>query len=235
MLIVSAYYNIPSKASYEFYYCNIKRFFENIKAQILFFTDHENYQCLKDIAGKNVQFQIQEFSELSIFKTFPPAFWQEQIKIDPQKYHTWQLGAIWANKSRFVQEAMYICESEWYMWVDAGSLREDYPQIEKFGSRTLPDTFGIYLQLLKPLTKTFFSFPDWYIAASHILFHKDYINQYVSLYDETLKIYEEEKIPLIVDQYIIASMVPNAPFIHTILVDPDTLPIYRWFFFYLLF
>ena len=143
MIIVSAYYNIPSKQSKEFYYQHIKQFFENIKPQILFFTDNENYQILKDLAGSNIQFQIQEFHELEIFKYFPAEFWQEQIKIDPEKYHTWQLGAIWANKSRFVQAAMNIVHSEWYMWVDAGSLREYYSQIEQFGTRPLPETPGV--------------------------------------------------------------------------------------------
>ena len=234
MIVVSAYYNIPSKQPNEFYYEHIQRFFQNIKPQIVFFTDNENYQILKDLAGSNVQFQIQEFHELEIFKQFPAEFWQEQIKIDPEKYHTWQLGAIWANKSRFVQTAMNIVQSEWYMWIDAGSLRKEWPEIEKFGTRPLPETPGVYLQLLKPINKSFFSFPDTYTAGSHILFHKEHVNTFVDSYSGMINIYEKEKISLISDQYIINSMLAsNISFLHPILVNIQTPN--NWFFFYSIF
>jgi hypothetical protein len=112
---------------------------------------------------------------------------------------------------------MNVCESEWYMWVDAGSLRQEWPEIEKFGTRQLPETPGVYLQLLKPIIdKKFFSFPDTFIAGSNILFHKEYVNAFVNSYDEALKIYEKEKISLISDQHIMASIASKISFLYPI-------------------
>jgi hypothetical protein len=234
MKIVSAYYDIPSKQPNAFYFEHIARFFKFIDIPIIFFTDSKNLEILKPLAKSNVQFHIQEFHELSIFKDFPPEFWQEQLKNDPEKYHTWQLGAIWANKSRFVRDAMNIYETEWYMWVDAGSLRQEWPGIEYFGKRALPEVHGVYVQLLRSIVnKQFFAYPEYYIAGSHILFHKEYVNTFVSLYDKTLKIYEKEKISLISDQYIMASMVSSNSFPYPVLLNVQTPD--NWFFFYSVF
>jgi len=121
------------------------------------------------------------------------------------------------------------------MWVDAGSLREDWPNINKFGYRPLPEVPGIYLQLLVPLIeKQFFAFPDYHIAGSHIFFHKEYVKLFINSYDNMLRTYEKERIPLISDQNIMNSMlVSKVSFLHTILTHLQYNN--KWFFFYSIF
>ena len=240
MLVVSAYYSIPSKEQPNFYYPNIQRFFKYVTTPVMFFTDVENYAILKEWAGSNVRFIIQNFESLDIFKDFSQGFWQDQVKIDPEKYHTWQLGALWASKTRFVKQASQIDPTyDWYMWVDAGCVRNDDWKIciDAFGKRKVPDSPGVYIQLLKsiPDHKSFFQFPDVYVAGSHILLHKSYIDNYNELYAETLKTYESQRIPAIMDQYIIASMIKTATFIYPILYDPQLNVPCEWFFFFSVF
>lgn len=241
MLVISAYYSIPSKQLPNFYYPNIQRFFKYIQLPIIFFTDSQNYKILKNWAGSNVLFIIQEFESLDIFSEFPEGFWREQIKIDPSNHHhTWQLGALWANKTRFVKQASTIDNThDWYMWVDAGCIRNDNWQsiISNFGNRYIPENPGVYIQLLYniPDNKLYFEYPDVYVAGSHILLHKSYIDEYNKCYSKMLKEYQLIKIPLIMDQYIMASMSKHTPFIHSVLYNKLTNVPDEWFFFFALF
>lgn len=158
MIIVTAYYSIPSKQNLEFYQNHIKRFFKNITIPILFFTDAENYSWLKPIASNNCTFILREFDTLPIFQGFPKEFWELQITRDPELYHTWQVGALWANKSHFVNEAIKIqnTSEDWYMWMDAGCIRKDEwePYLNDFGHRNFIKLEpGIYVQGLRDVSK----------------------------------------------------------------------------------
>ena len=240
MLIVSGYYNIPSKRDCNFYYNHIERFFRYVKTPVLFFTDIKNYEILKKWKTEYITFYIQEFEELDVFRYFPIDFWKSEIQKDPEnKYHTWQLGALWANKARFVNKALTLYPNyEWYMWVDAGCIRNDAwaAIIDNFGKRKLPDIPGIYCQLLNnSINKKYFKFPDISIAGSHILFHKNFIQLFINSYSDMLKQYNSNNISLISDQYIISSMALTYSFINTILYNPNIHSIDRWFFFFYLF
>jgi len=241
MLIVTAYYNIPSKQPKENYINYIKLFFNYIKDnKVIFFTDNENYIELKPFAGENIEFQILKFEELSIFNDFSVDFWKQQIEIDPEKYHTWQLGALWANKSRFVKKASEIDPNhDWYMWVDAGCVRKEEwePVLKKFGkaNHSLLKT-GVYIQSLNnniPNKDCFtYKYGVDYIAGSHILFHKDYIDIFIDKYTEIVYNYIKNNAPVIMDQYIITSMSLKFDFIHSIIYDKSMNAIDRWFFFF---
>ena len=234
MIIVSCYYTIPSKNTKEFYYNHIKRFFQKVTfswQKIIFFTDQENYIDLKDFAGPNIQFILQEFDDLHIFQDFSQEFWKEQHELNPENYQTWQLGALWASKSYFVRRASELLNNEWFIWVDAGCVRTDKWNLTDFTTRNTFSDPGVYLQLLHPLpSKDFFEFPDIFIAGSHILFHQSKIDLYIELYKETINNYVQNKKCIINDQYIIASMCKDSSFLKIIPHDiscPD-----RWFFFF---
>jgi hypothetical protein len=232
MIIISCYYEIPSKQSKEFYYENIKRFFRKLSWQkIYFFTDQSNYDSLKILAGKNVNFIIQAFENIPIFKDFSPEFWKKEILNDPEKYHTWQLGALWACKSYFVRQVsdMYFGD-EWFVWVDAGCVRTESWNLDDFTRRNVISQPGVYLQLLNNLSnKEFFQYGGGsYIAGSHILFHKSLISNFIENYKQTINKYIENKLCIIDDQYIIASMIKTSVFLKPIIFNgicPD-----RWFF-----
>jgi len=233
MIIVSAYYNIPSKQPKEFYYKHIQRFFQKLSWQkIIFFTDQENFDSLKVFAGPNVQFVLQEFGSLPIFKDFPQEFWKQQIQIDPEPYHTWQLGAIWASKSYFVRRASELSDEQWFIWVDAGCVRKDEWNLDDFTCRDTFSESGVYIQLLNPLPKQdFFQFNSYqtdYIAGSHILFHRSKIDLFIESYKEVVNTYIQNKMCVIDDQYIIASMCKDSSFLKVVphnISCPD-----KWFF-----
>lgn len=242
MLLVSAYYTIPSKQPPAFYDYHIQRFFKLLAhRKILFFTDSATHERIKGYAGPNVQFQLQEFKNLEVFQTFPHEFWERQITRDPETYHTPHLISLWANKKYFVRKAAELEPSHtWYMWIDAGSIRKDSwdSYTPHFGSRPLPEKPGVYCQLLSPFPKDrlAFHYPDQYIAGAFILFHRDYINLYIEKCSDIQKIYDTYKICGSMDQYIMASCaLANPNFVHTICFQDQSADVKAcpdaWFFF----
>ena len=230
MIIVSAYYTIPSKKPKDFYYEHIQRFFRKLNWQgIIFFTDQENLDSLKVFAGPNVQFVIQEFDSLPVFQDFSQEIWKEQMKINPEQYQTWQLGSLWASKSYFVRTASQLLEDEWFVWVDAGCVRTDAWNLDDFTRRSTFSDPGVYVQVLSHLpSKEIFEYPDVFLAGSHILFHRSKIDSYIESYKETVDKYIQHKKCIINDQYIMASMCRNSSFLKPILHTvscPD-----EWFF-----
>jgi hypothetical protein len=202
--------------------------------KIIFFTDEENYDLLKAFAGPNVQFILQEFDDLPIFQDFPQQFWQREILFEHKKYHkhhTWQLGAIWASKSYFVRTACHLAllDDEWFIWVDAGCVRTEEWKLDDFTHRNTFSDPGVYVQLLTQLaSKEFFEFPDVFIAGSHILFHRSYIQPFIDSYNEQMNKYIKNNFSTISDQYIIASMCKDSSFLKTVPYNiscPD-----KWFF-----
>jgi hypothetical protein len=231
MHLVSAYYTIPSKQPESFYIENIKRFFQFVKVPVLFFTDQATLLKLPP-AGENIQFRILEFKDLEVFQEFPQEFWERQITRDPEIYHTWQLGAIWANKKYFVKEAAKTVKDDWLLWMDAGCIRTDRwaPFVERLGTRNYTQVPGAYIQTLQPVpAKNYFKYPDIYIAGGLILFHRAYINIYIEQYNHNLKEYDINKIPGTMDQYIMASMTQNSHFVHPVITKPACPD--EWFFF----
>ena len=242
-VIVTGYYTIPSKRSHEFYYENIRRFFTKLKDQpILFFTDTANHEKLREYAGKNVHFFLQEFDELPLFKELPQEFWKAQILFDPEKYHSWQLGAMWASKAFFVQQASEISLAEKFIWVDAGCVRDDKWNLTEFLSRDphAAKEPKVYMQTINDIadinTKPFFKFPDICVAGAQIMFHRSCIFLYVQDYIHQVKDYAQRSIPVISDQYIMAELARTKSYISTIhcrsIKNKQNLPSEDWFFFF---
>ena len=235
MRIVSAYYRIPSKKPHEFYIPHLTRFFEYLETQpITFFTDEETARDLRQLAGPNVDFRIQSFDQLAVFKDYPPEFWKRQKERDPEEYHTWQVGAVWANKKYWLKEASDThLEENWFVWLDSGSIRIPYWQfyLDKFSYRNRFEVPGIYYQLINPVpsVKQFFRFPDIYISGAIILAHREYINPYIQEYNKVLDLYDKEGVPAIMDQYCMMSI--QVPWITCVEYTPDLIVPDKWFFF----
>lgn len=234
--IVTCYYTIPSKFSKEFYYENIKRFFRKLTWQhVIFFTDEENFNYLKEFAGKNIQFVIQPFEKCPVFEDFSEDFWKKEILNDPEDYHTWQLGALWASKAYFVREASKLCNNKWLIWVDVGCIRDDAWDLNKFTTRNKFQHVKVYVQTLNniPREDDFFQFKlgQQLIGGSHILFHRNIIVDYIKNYKETVQTYINKNLSVIDDQYIIARMTKTSELIFPVLYDNSSC-LDKWFFFF---
>jgi hypothetical protein len=237
MLTVTCYYEIPSKKEPSEYYVYISNFFKYVKSPVLFFTDQNAYEKLKPLARDNVTFHIQPFEDMYIFKEFPIEFWKDEIKKYkyPEHRHTWQLGALWSNKSGFIKQAIEIKPNyDWYMWVDAGSIRTDEwePYMLDFGSRPLPSP-GCYVQQIRNIDDSkYFQFPFIGLAGSHIVFHKNYVSKFTERYYDMVREYVMNEKCTISDQYIISSLISQKKMneLFPIMIS-STYP-NEWFFFY---
>jgi len=217
MQLVTAYYLIPSKQVHSVYMANIKRFFKFINLPVLFFTSRDMFKKLSPFAGKNVIFRIVEFKHLEVLTEFPQSFWEQQVKRDAESYHTWQLGAIWANKKYFIKEATKeYPDNDWFLWIDAGSIRKDSwkPFLEKFTMRQsdLKEP-SVYMQVLDAVAKErrFFVYPEQHVAGALILAHRSCIQDYINDYNTILKEYDDQNVAGTSDQYIMASLINRFP------------------------
>jgi len=249
MLIVTAYYKIPNKVkathgvadAHSFYMEHMKRLFKYIKTPILFFTDVECHKELRVYARDNVEFVIYPFEEIRSIKQYSIPFWEMETKHDGMPYNTWQLGAIWANKKYFVEEASERRpNNEWYVWMDAGCIRsdewEDY--LEDFTNRDYILKEGVYMQALRPTPSDFLycirlngnAQTHSFIAGAIIVFHKTYIKKYIESYTEMVKEYIYENISVYDDQHIMSSIAQRYSWIYPIQTIAKALPDI-WFLF----
>ena len=239
-LLVSAYYKIPSKKPHSFYESHLKRFFLFLKGKpILFFCEEETKQeiILYGVPLDTVEFVILPFTRLYEESGIPLEMWKKTQAIDPEKYHTPELGVVWCCKKEFVRLASdRKRDIDWFIWIDAGCIRNE--QWEKpckdFTNRKLQTLApGVYLQQIKTIPyKKFYTYPDISIAGAIIVFHRKCIKSYISLYNSTLLQYYINNIPFIMDQYIMLSLSNNVcDWLH--LIDATTLSLTndKWFFF----
>ena len=216
MQLVTAYYKIPSKQPHQRYIEDIKRFFAFVTQPVIFFTDRMMFQELSPFAGENIIFRLVEFEKMEVFNDFSPSFWERQISRDPESYHTWQLGAIWANKKYFIKEAVSeYPDKDWFVWIDAGGIRKNTwkPFLENFTGRNFTTEPGVYMQVLDeiPHYKPYFIYPNQYVAGALILFHRECVEDYINDYNTILREYDNQEIPGSSDQYIMASLINKYP------------------------
>ena len=209
----------------------------HVNRPITFFTDEE---CIKDIAPlarDNVEFIIQPFHHMTLFNQFPQEFWEEELKKDLHTFHTWQLGAIWANKVKFVEQAAERHpEEEWWLWMDAGCIRTPdwIPYLEDFTYREfIRYEPGVYLQGLwdPPAPEDLAEFKDQNIEGAIILIHKDYINKFNTAYNVLLHRYHNSDISCILDQIVLTTIsYKNKSWIHRVVNKQKALPDTMFFF-----
>jgi hypothetical protein len=207
---------IPSKQPHASYMQHMKRFFAFVTQPVLFFTDRKMFKEVSRFAGKNITFRIIEFKSMEVFKEFPQSFWETQVSRDAEFYHTWQLAALWANKKYFIKEAASeYPDMDWFVWIDAGSIRKDTwkPFLENFTARNFTLEPSVYMQVLDeiPESKLYFVYPNQHVAGALILFHRECIQDYIKDYNTILRDYDKEKIPGSSDQYIMASLINKYP------------------------
>lgn len=216
--IVSAYYKIPSKAEHETYMNYMEIYFNLLShiPKIFFCEELIKNEIIQRFNPENIEFIILNFIDLPILKKISHDIWKKHLQYDIERYHTPELGIIWSSKKDFVLEASKLYpEEKWFCWVDAGCIRTlqwgNFTQelFTRLDYRTL--TPGIYLQKISNLEEDqlFKIFPFKSIAGGIILFHKKYIEDYISLYSSVLELYIANRISITMDQYIMASIIIN--------------------------
>jgi hypothetical protein len=107
------------------------------------------------------------------------------------------------------------------------------PLVVLLGGQFVWGLAGVFVQLLNELpNEDFFKYPDVFIAGSHIHFHRNFITEYIEQYKKTVQKYIDRKVPVIMDQYIIATMTKSSEFIFPTLYDANSSCVDKWFFFF---
>ena len=254
-IIVSAYFQIPSKAPHSFYLPHISRFLKYIKNPIIFFTT-PNLKKEFEILRRDLPIYfiiIDSIYNINAFKNYGYKFWADQCEIDVEKYHTPELSAIWYEKKEFVKKAILFVEdidnkdnkynlniNMPFIWCDAGCIRQDEwcQKIETFGNKisVIPKD-KLMFQLLNEIpNKEFFVFPNVNIAGAIICGYKYSWLKYSDLYEEMIKIYVKNKICINSDQHLSASIVlKNQDYFELCKYDTIYFILYtnidKWFFF----
>ena len=236
-MIVSAYYKIPSKQSHSNYIPYLQRWFRSLSAPAIFFTTPDMYEEILSwgYSLTQIQFVMLPITEFTAFQKYGYSFWEEQCRIDVEKYHTPELAGIWYEKKEFVRRAMNIyCEETIFIWCDAGCIRDQESENAfcQFGMReaTLNDN-TIHLQYINSIIKSFYCYPDRSIAGAIIAGNRNAWIAHCELYDTVIEEYLSANICLNMDQYIIKSCADRKPDLYTLHTIPAMNRIDEWFFF----
>jgi hypothetical protein len=215
--IVTAYYEIPSKASKEKYLPWIHNFLTFIEGNIVFFTTENLIEHFKSIRSHNIIYKILPFSEFNAIQEHGWDFWKRHKSLDPEPYHTPELGAIWYEKKEFVLRVIEEnpFNTEYFIWCDAGCVRHEScrGRIKSFGQNlSRINSEKLNVQMIRPIkNKLFYRFPDVCIAGAIMIGKSEHWKNFKKLYDIVMKIYDTENVPVIMDQYIMVSIIEKFP------------------------
>lgn len=131
--VVTAYYDFPRKKHASFSYnLWIRMFLNNIKSNVLIFTDAESSNMLREIRNdleenikENVRIVVLPITEFYTYKYL--SYWQKDYERDHEKQHNPHLYMIWNEKTMFIQRAINMnpFNTEYYAWTDIGMVRDE--------------------------------------------------------------------------------------------------------------
>jgi len=238
MVIVSAYFKIPSKQPHSFYQSHLKRFFRSITSTIIFYTtpDIHNEIISYDYNLSHVTFQYIDVKDLSGWSAFDSEFWNRQQICDPEKYHTPELSVMWFEKKEFILRAsLLLPQEDVFIWCDAGCIRDDASEIaaKDFGKRLDTNDNKLHVQFINfwsPKKQDFYIYPQVYIACAIIVGNRNAWQDHSILYNTICKQYDSANITCNSDQYILQSCIDKNPNLYKIHYD-TVKKVNEWFFF----
>jgi hypothetical protein len=122
--VVTAYYKMKSKYSHK-HYLDWARNFLQIAFNLVIYTDQENVDWIKQERGDLPIIIIEKkFEEFESYKLKDK--YEYFASIDPEKNYTPELYMVWAEKVKFVNDAINAnhYNSELFIWCDIGVFRE---------------------------------------------------------------------------------------------------------------
>lgn len=235
--IVSAYYRIPSKKPHEFYVSHLKRWFQAIRAPVIFFTTSESESEIRSWGYdlSNVTIVNLPYINFNAWSKFDSNFWKRQKERDVESYHTPELAAIWFEKKEFVQRAFELSDADVFIWCDAGCIRDDYSAAasREFGMRNLPsldnDTLHVQSIRRQPV-KEYYVYPEYRFACAIMAGNRSAWVNHSRLYDSVALEYDRKEISCNSDQYITQSCSDKHPEYYTE-INPNGGRVDVWFFF----
>ncbi len=235
-VLVTAYYKIPSKQPHSFYMEHIKRLIRSVTSSVIFFTTSDIQAEITEFGYdiSHIQFVTLPFEDLSAWSKLGRDFWDRQKERDPELYHTPELGAIWYEKKEFVNRAMQLSNAQFFIWCDAGCIRDTNAEEAaiKFGLRNYKFTPGkLHIQKIRNIPeKIYYTHPDISIAGAIIAGDRIAWDKHSELYDSVLKEYDMAGIAAMSDQYVTNTCISMCPELYMPVI-PHQINVDEWFFF----
>lgn len=226
IMIVTAFYTIPSKFPKSQYYEWMENFL-SIPCNLFIFCDNENYNNIKKLREqhKNTFIQILPIENFHTYKYMN--YWNYCYSIDKEKNHSPYLYMIWNEKSFFVSKAIDInpFNVQYVWWQDIGSVR--YKNNIPYNFPNIPNSYHdkmmcISIDDIIESDKKFTNYPlcDIFLninektACNPIVrieggFFGGHINvwkKWITLYDEMLNYFIKYKYFGGKDQYIMTNL-----------------------------
>lgn len=243
--IVTCYYKVNSKHSFDKYDKWLTLFLNNVNNNIIIFTSNDLVHYLKDKIKNDINFKIivKELDELYISKKYDNKFWNNQYQLDKQKTicnRTIECYKIWNSKLDFLHTAINFnpFNSTKFIWNDIGNIRnnkdiillKDYPKYNNISEGKI-DIIMINNININDNNKIIFFNDD--IVFSGSIFGGDYesILKFHKLFYLYFDIYIANNKFIGCDQQIIASIyLKNKELFNTI--TPNNIIIDKWFWLY---
>ena len=213
--IVTCFFKINSKHSYENYQLWMTNMLENIETSMYIYCDQDSVDFIKEKRKHyldKTRFKVLKFEDFYTYKYYDK--FVEHHSIDPEKHiHNPYLYMIWAEKTNFLKlskDENYF-NSDFFLWCDIGCFRnridkQDIPidQIKNFPNpekiRLIPDNKIIFTQtgeIHPDLTKLddngLTLIPFTYVKASigGTMFgcKKKFVDTWFNLYHEMLELF----------------------------------------------
>ena len=244
--IVTAYYDFPRKkhtsCSYQHW---IKMFLENIKSNIIIFTDNTSSNMLTEICNdmKNVRIVILPITEFYTYKYL--SYWKQDYQRDHEKFHNPYLYMIWNEKTMFIQRAIDInpFNCDYYAWTDIGMVRDknQIPYICKYPNPDIIQKLNdnkVYLLNIEEFTQEDLRETNATerflrcnrIGGGVIFGHKNILKQWTKIYYDMMCIFMKNNFFAGKDQSIMACIYLKYREELVELVKPSFSPIDPWFY-----
>lgn len=210
VIIVSAFFKIPSKQPYDFYREHLRRWFRAVSSDVIFFTSQDVWDDIQQF-GIDLRWITPQIMNICDWKAWELGmdFWRRQMERDPEKYHTCELAAVWYEKKEFVKRAMDLIEADVYIWCDAGCVRNDISEgaMQQFGKRGIQiNDNRLHIQCISSLPyKPFYHYPDCKYAGAIQAGNRTAWLQYDQLYRRVIQEYDVSQVSCNSDQYVLAS------------------------------
>jgi hypothetical protein len=250
--VITCYYKVKSKHSFEDYSQWIKNLLLTIQCNIIIFTPAEQAESLTRLAmqnrkhldaNKNVKIIVKELEELEIVKRYPD-IWEDQYRKDPtSNIRTKECYMIWNSKLALVREAILLNPfgSDKFVWNDIGSLRdvrfiqENYISLIKY-----PLYKNISRDKLDIVLIEDFKVPNQVIFKNEVHLSgaifgggRDAFLKFIDLFYQNFEMYLEKGYFIGCDQQILATCYKQHPELFNLIIpDYSERVIDKWFYLY---
>lgn len=188
--VVTAYYNIIGKNPSQNYTKWGSNFLQ-MPFNLVLYTDKRNKKWIQELRGNLPMILVErEFKDLYHYKYHDK--YVESYKMDYYKSHSPDLFVIWAEKVKFVMDAITYndYQSDVFMWVDFGSIRSKHIIKKSFPTLTkyVPKHMMFNMVKNKRASSTGKKIPDTITPAGNCIVGDVYAwNIYNQLWDKNLQ------------------------------------------------